>query len=210
MKIAQQSVKILTPKSQLVPDLIERSARTCYQSQTASGTHARETFLKNLIDRKHMSCFEHVSVSVEFTTTRAISHQLVRHRLASFAQESQRYCNYSKNRFGNDITFIPPVGMREDSPEYIIWLTACGCAESAYFDLLEEGCSPETARSVLPNSTQTRVMMTANVREWRHILKLRLSKNADPGIREIMLMLLIDLLDTGLGFIFEDVLSIPK
>ena len=132
----------------------------------------------------------HEDVSVKFICDRGISHEIVRHRPASFCQESTRYCNYSKDGFGGEITVIKPMSFDCSDSPYRIWKRSCENAETAYFDLLNEGCTPQEARSVLPNSLKTEVVMTANIREFRHFLKLRCSQAAHPDMRVIANFLL--------------------
>lgn len=131
----------------------------------------------------------HQDVSVLFTVDRGISHEIVRHRLASYCQESTRYCDYSAGRFGGEITVIEPKALRH-TPGYKIWMDSCRRAETAYFDLLDCGCSPQEARGVLPNSLKTEIVMTANLAEWRHFFQLRTSRAAHPQMREVAIPLL--------------------
>jgi thymidylate synthase (FAD) len=144
---------------------------------------------------KHYSVFEHGVITVKFICDRGVTHELVRHRLAAFSQESTRYCNYSKDKFGREITVIDPseaFGWNEGMDQYIIWEQAMQDAQRAYFDLLDKGATPQQARDVLPNSLKTEIQMTANVREWRHVLTLRTDKAAHPQMRELMIPLLKD------------------
>ena len=186
---------------------IERIARTCYKSEdkiTVSTKSAKELIGK-LIQNGHEAMLEHGYLTVKFVCDRAVSHELVRHRMASFAQESQRYCNYSKDKFDGNVTFIEPWWIdEEDDVGYSVWKDACLKAEKAYFDLLNYGYSPQLARMVLPNCTKTEVVVTANYREWRHILKLRTSANAHPDMRYLISNLLINL-QTVLPIIFDDI-----
>lgn len=131
----------------------------------------------------------HQDVSVLFTVDRGISHEIVRHRPASYCQESTRYCDYSVGRFGGEITVIEPKALRH-TPGYKIWMDSCKRAETAYFDLLDCGCSPQEARGVLPNSLKTEIVMTANLAEWRHFFRLRTSRAAHPQMREVAIPLL--------------------
>ena len=131
----------------------------------------------------------HQDVSVLFTVDRGISHEIVRHRPASYCQESTRYCDYSAGRFGGEITVIEPKALRH-TPGYKIWMGSCKRAETAYFDLLDCGCSPQEARGVLPNSLKTEIVMTANLAEWRHFFQLRTSRAAHPQMREVAIPLL--------------------
>jgi thymidylate synthase (FAD) len=143
------------------------------------------------MNMKHESVLEHGVITVKFVTDRGVSHELVRHRLAAYSQESTRYCNYGKEKFGNEITVIDPFGaFPNSSPECrAVWQIGMNFAEETYFAMLEAGASPQEARSVLPNSTKTEVQMTANVREWRHVLRLRTHRDAHPQIRQIMIPL---------------------
>ncbi len=152
---------------------IEMVARTCYKSESKIKEGSAEKMVASLIKSGHEAMLEHASVTVKFVCDRGVSHELVRHRLASFAQESTRYCNYSKNEFGSEITFIIPYFMSFGTKSFQIWKNHMVQAENAYFDLLDFGLSPQEARSVLPNSLKTEVNMTCNLREWRHFFKLR-------------------------------------
>ena len=170
---------------------IALGARTCYKSKDVPDANNR--LISSCFKNGHHSVLEHSSVTVRFICDRGVSHELVRHRLASFSQESTRYCNYSKGRFGSEITVVKPVRIQPDSLEYDIWEKACRAAEKAYFDLLEQGVRPENARSVLPTSLKTEVIATANLREWYHILDLRTARDAHPDIRFMMHGLLLEI-----------------
>ena len=135
----------------------------------------------------------HRCETVRFIVDRGVSHEIVRHRPASYCQESTRYCNYSKDRFGCEITFIKPYTFYEDTASYRAWKRACKVCEDEYFNLLEIGELPQMARDVLPTSTKTEVVMTANIREWRHFFKLRALGTTGaphPQMREVALPLL--------------------
>lgn len=182
--------------------LIEKIGRICYKSEDKITDTSAKEFVKMLIARGHEAMIEHVSLSVKFIVDRGVSHELVRHRIASFAQESTRYCNYSKDKFGNGITFIKPFFF-EDDVRYQRWLSEMASAESAYLDLLNSGATPQEARSVLPNSTKTEIVVTMNLREWRHFFKLRCAKAAHPQMREVTIPLLTELQER-LPVIFDD------
>lgn len=209
MKIVSAGYEILTPISNGgIDELkhIEKIGRVCYKSEdkiTGDGESARK-FVKMLIDRGHEAMIEHSSLSVKFTVDRGVSHELVRHRIASFAQESTRYCNYSKNKFGNEITVIKPLFFAEDSEQYSEWKSAMIDAEKHYFDLLKNGATPQEARSVLPNSTKTEITITANYREWRNFFKLRTAEAAHPQMREVTIPLLAELKEK-LPIVFDDI-----
>lgn len=148
---------------------------------------------KNLIKRGHEAMLEHSSLSVKFICDRGVSYELVRHRMASFAQESTRYCNYSQDKFGKELIFIKPKFFKEGTDSYKYWENAMADAEIYYFSMLDFGCTPQEARSVLPNSIKTEVVMTANYREWRHFFWLRAARktgSAHPQMEELTVPLL--------------------
>ena len=182
---------------------IEIAGRTCYKSEDKITQDSSKGFVKGIIKSGHHSVIEHISITVRFICDRGISHELVRHRLAAFSQESTRYANYSKDKFGNEITVIKPVFWPEESEAYGHWLAAMKDAENSYLNLLKTGVKAEEARSVLPNSLKTEVVMTCNLREWRHVLNLRCSKASHPQIREIMLPLLKELHEK-IPVVFDD------
>lgn len=189
--------------------LIEKIARKCYKSEDkiSEDTSSAKRLIRSLIANGHEAMLEHGGqLSVCFTCDRAVSHELVRHRIASFAQESQRYCNYSSDKFGGHVSFILPSWMEEDEDDlgFVAWRDSCMAAEKKYFDLLDTGYLPEQARSVLPNSTKTEIVVTANYREWRHIFQLRTAENAHPDMRALMRPLLREM-QIRLPVIFDDI-----
>lgn len=188
MKLVNAQAFLVTPEEELreFPVRIEKAGRTAYQSQWKFTTGSAEKFMKMLIDRGHESVLEHCSFTAKFICDRGVSHELVRHRVASFTQESTRYCNYAKGRFGSELTFIRQPFWEPDTPKYDLWMQALRTCEEMYIQLIEEGASPQEARSVLPNSLKTEIVVTANVREWRHIFQMRLSPAAHPQIRSLM------------------------
>lgn len=209
MKIIKASVKILTPfnadhNGMDILKNIEQAGRVCYKSEDKITDDSCLEFVKKIIARGHEAVLEHESITVKFIVDRGVSHEIVRHRLASYCQESTRYCNYSKDGFGNEITVIEPCFLEEDSPCYAIWKRACEYAQKTYFDLLLSGCMPQEARSVLPNSLKTEVVMTANLREWRHFLKLRCAKAAHPQMREVAIELL-NRFKAEIPVVFDDI-----
>lgn len=191
MKIILPSVELLNPPEYaLLLNLVELAGRTCYKSEGKITESSAEKFIQNIIKRGHEAVLEHGYLSVRFTCDRGVSHEIVRHRLAAYCQESTRYCNYSKGDFGGEITVIKPRYMDEPDQTYQVWKKACLSSELAYFDLLTIGCTAQEARAVLPNSLKTEVVMTANIRELRHFLKLRCSPAAHPQMKEVAMMLL--------------------
>lgn len=127
----------------------------------------------------------HEDVSVKFICDRGVTHEIVRHRPASFCQESTRYCNYSNGKFGGEITVIKPCFFKENSTRYLNWFVACESAETAYNAILEDGGTPQEARDVLPNSLKTELIMTAPLMEWCHFFNLRMSSAAHPQMQEV-------------------------
>jgi thymidylate synthase (FAD) len=181
---------------------IEIAGRTCYKSEDKITSYSAERFVKRIIESGHHSVLEHENISVKIICDRGVTHEIVRHRLVAYSQESTRYCNYK-----GGVTFVIPPWidipegihsvdtslMSEETDASQEWLVAMKSAEDRYISLLLKGWSPQQARSVLPNSLKTEIVMTANIREWRHILKLRTSNAAHPQMREIMVPLLAEL-----------------
>lgn len=185
---------------------IEQVARTCYKSEGKIQEGSAAKMVASLIKSGHEAMLEHASVTVKFVVDRGISHELVRHRLASFAQESTRYCNYSKDDFGSEITFIIPEYLEYKSEGWNIWKESMKQAEDAYFKMLDFGLSPQQARAVLPNSLKTEVVMTANLREWRHFFKLRglgTTGKPHPQMLEVAVPLLEDMKNL-IPVVFDD------
>lgn len=191
---------------QKVLQKIEAAARTCYKSEGKIQEGSAAKLVAGLIKSGHEAMLEHASVTVKFVVDRGISHELVRHRLASFAQESTRYCNYSKDDFGSEITFIIPDYLEYKSEGWNIWKESMKQAEDAYFKMLDFGLSPQQARAVLPNSLKTEVVITANLREWRHFFKLRAlgtTGKPHPQMLEVAVPLLEDMKNL-IPVVFDD------
>lgn len=203
MKVIKPSFEIITPiDPEQILKTIEAVGRTCYKSEDKITDTSCESFVRGIINRGHEAVIEHYNITVRLINDRGVSHEEVRHRIASYAQESTRYCNYSKDKFGNEVTYIDLNGGMELDQKmknidadtaaaiYDEWIVACEDAERHYNRMIELGASPQIARSVLNNSTKTEICITANIREWRNIFRLRCSTAAHPQIREIMLPLL--------------------
>ena len=219
MKIVKANAIVLSPNlddpnaAKELYKKLEFAGRTCYKSEDKITDESAAAFVASCIERGHEAMIEHASMTVKFIVDRGVSHELVRHRIASFAQESTRYCNYSKDKFGNEITVIKPVFFGDIPDEAIIaawrgdddkiatprfrqaidWYDSCAHAEANYFDMILFGASPQEARSVLPNSLKTEVIMTANMREWRHFFKLRaagVTGKPHPQMLEVAIPLL--------------------
>lgn len=190
MKTVLPSFEILgDPNPKEIIKNLELYARTCYKSEGMITSSSAGPFLRRIIKSGHESVIEHEKITVKIICDRGVSHEIVRHRIASYSQESTRYCNYSKDKFGNELTFIKPLFWKEDSPEYKIWEAQMQATEESYLNLINLGSSPDQARSVLPNSLKTEIVVTMNIREWRHFFKLRTSKRAHPQMREISIPL---------------------
>ena len=169
---------------------IERAGRTCYKSEGRIGDGTAEKFIAGIIKRGHESVLEHEKVTVRFICDRGVTHEMVRHRIASFSQESTRYCNYSQDKFGNELTFIKPCFWEDGSENMRLWEETMQNIEDTYNKMIAAGAKPEEARSILPNSLKTEIVVTMNMREWRHYFKLRTAPAAHPQIREVSIALL--------------------
>lgn len=203
MKIIQPSFEIIA----FTPDMtrvIEKGIRTAYKSEDRIEEGSDRKIIDHIKSFKHESTLEHGVITVKFITDRGVTHELVRHRIASFTQESTRYCNYGKGKFGSEITVIEPFFYLERGALYELWHESCEEAEQAYLKMLAAEAKPQEARSVLPNSLKTEIQVTANVREWRKIMELRTAKEAHPQIRQIMCPLLVEFRRRW-DMLFEDV-----
>ena len=203
MKLIKPSFEILSIMSDDYFDddplqLIELAGRTCYKSENKISENSARDFIAKILKRDHESVIEHSAMTVKFICDRGVSHELVRHRLCSFSQESTRYCNYK-----GECTFIIPPWLNieegtysftektrsDSSEEELLWYRTMLYSENCYQELIKEGWTPQQARSVLPNSIKAEIIMTTNFREWRHIFRLRCSKAAHPQMRELMIPL---------------------
>lgn len=205
MKIINADVEFITPiDGAAILKRLEQCGRVCYKSEAKITDTSAPAFVAGIIKRGHEAVLEHCSFTVKFICDRGVSHEIVRHRVASYCQESTRYCNYSKEGFGSEITVIKPCFWPKNSTQMKVWEMAMDEVETHYFALLELGATPQEARSVLPNSLKTEVVMTANIREWRHFLKLRCSPAAHPQMREVALILL-DKVHALIPICFDDI-----
>ncbi len=189
-----KKAEVLIPASQMDEGImlrLERCARICYKSEDKIEQAYNPGFLRRIVNSGHESVIEHEKVTVFFAIDRGISHEIVRHRIGSYSQESTRYCNYSMNKFGNEITVIQPYFYEEGSLAYSLWKESCLLAETNYLKLLQEGSSPQEARSILPTCLKTEIAVTYNMREWRHFFAMRCSAAAHPQMREVAIPLLL-------------------
>ena len=188
---------------------IERCARVCYKSEDRITDGSAEKMVAALIRSGHEAMLEHYSFTVKFICDRGIANELVRHRIASFSQESSRYCCYAKDKFGKELTFINPCFWKPDSDNYARWFHEMDEAEKTYLAMIEDGATPEQARDILPMSIKTEIVMTANLREWRHFLKLRaegVTGKPHPQMLEITIPFLNEL-KQKIPVVFDDIMS---
>lgn len=204
MKVISPSFEIVSMESGAdILKRIEAAGRTCYKSENLITDDSAVAFVQRILNSGHHSVIEHASATVRIICDRGVTHEIVRHRLASYSQESTRYANYSKDKFGNEITVIRPCFWEEDSVNYSIWIETMKQSEKAYLSMIENGATAQEARSVLPNSLKTEIVVTCNIREWRHIFELRCSSAAHPQMREIMIPLLNEMYKRA-PVLFED------
>ncbi len=200
MKIIPPGIEIIdAPDYEAMKKKLEQIGRVCYKSEGNIQPGSADYFLQRIIKSGHESVIEHASISVHVICDRGVTHEIVRHRIASYSQESTRYCNYANEKFGGEITFIDikdAFGYDLDQPtdreKYELWQKSLRCAEQNYLDLISLGAKPEEARGVLPNSLKTEIIMTMNLREWRHFFLLRCAKRAHPQMREVADLILTE------------------
>lgn len=206
MKIIEPSVEFVTATPNLTK-VLELAGRTCYKSHDKEREGSDEKLIRHtFIAKQHESVLEHGNITLQITTDRAVLSQLTRHRHFSFSVESQRYVNYTKDKFGSEILVIKPFDITPGTDAWSIWKNACQISEGAYFSLIESGCKPEVARSVLPNSTKVELTITGNVRQWRHFMKLRTSKHAQADIKYLTQLIYMEMERNDIPtYLFEDV-----
>ena len=205
MKIVNADVSLESRlDSEEIMRLIERAGRVCYKSEDRIAEGSAEKLIRNLISRGHESVLEHASITFRVICDRGVSHEFVRHRIASYSQESTRYCNYAGGKFGGELTFIAPCFWSEGDRNYALWHNAMLRAEKTYVEMIENGATPQEARSILPNSLKTELFVTMNIREWRHFLRLRTDKKAHPQMREVALRI-YEILSKELPVLFADI-----
>ena len=205
-------MRLIKPKVEILDNIngedilkrIEQVARTCYKSEDkiSEDSSSARKLVTNLINSKHEAMLEFVDITVKFTCSRSIAQEITRHRLASFAMESQRFCAYNKDKFGNEVTFVLPSWVN-DNESTELFIQTLKNTELTYFELLNKGLKAQESREVLPNATKTELNMKANLREWRHFFNLRCSQAAHPDIRVLALDLLKQFHDR-IPIIFDD------
>lgn len=201
MKVIKPYIEVLDcPEGLDILKLIELCGRVCYKSEDKITEDSAQRFVKSVIKSGHESVLEHAKITVRVVCDRSISHEIVRHRLASYSQESSRYCSYT-----GEMIFIKPCFWEEGSKEYEVWYNSMKNAEETYIFLVNDlKCKPEEARDILPNSLKTEIIMTMNLREWRHFFKMRLSHRAHPQMREVA-QLIFDELHSRVPIVFDDI-----
>lgn len=201
-------MKIISPDFAFVDSIngntilkkLEAAGRTCYKSENKMTEDSAANFVRNLIKRGHESVLEHVSITVRIITDRGISHEIVRHRLASYSQESTRYCNYKDK----EIEFVLPYDIDPETKIFDYWKLSCQASETDYKVLIAEGVAPQTARSILPNCLKTELVMTCNLREWRHFFKMRCAPGAHPDMKYLATIMLHDFQEK-IPVVFDDI-----
>ncbi len=188
MIIVEPAFKILYPqtKSEALDALrrVELAGRVCYKSEDRANEDSYYRFIQMLMGRGHWSVIEHATMTAHLVTNRGVTHELVRHRVASFSQESTRYCNYNKGKFGGEITVVNPGELSGEN--LTAWRQGIEAVEKSYMQMIQAGVSPQIARGVLPNDLKAEIVVTANLREWHHIFTMRCASNAHPHIRHVM------------------------
>ena len=205
MKIIEPSVELIGEvDGEKIMKHIELAGRVCYKSESRISDDSAEKFIANIIKSGHESVIEHASLTFKIICDRGVTHEIVRHRIASFSQESTRYCDYSNGKFDGELTFIKPNFWAEDDENFKIWRDTMKILEENYLLMRKNGARPQQARAILPNSLKTEIFMTANLREWRHFLKLRTSSRAHPQMRQVALKI-YEILKEKLPVIFSDI-----
>ena len=205
MKIIEPSFEILDKINGMeVLQKIELCGRVCYKSESRITEDSAIKFVRNILNSGHESVLEHEKITVRIVCDRGVSHEIVRHRIASYSQESTRYCNYSKDGFGNELAFIRPLFWKDNRQQMTNWERSMADMEHDYIQAIQAGATPQEARSVLPNSLKTEIIVTMNLREWRHFFKLRTSSKAHQQMREISIPLLAAF-KTLIPVVFDDI-----
>lgn len=191
MKLIEPQVFVEDYNGKEIMRRIERACRICYRSEDKITDASYKNLLKNCINRGHESVLEHEKISAKLIGDIGTYKDLTRHRIASFSVESTRYCNYGKDKFGNELKFMKPVNIEEGTKKYEIWEECMKNIEKSYIEMSNLGCLPDQLRLLLPHSTAAEYALTANIREWRHILSLRCSSHTHPAIRQLLIPLLL-------------------
>lgn len=192
MKIIEPELHIPVYNGIKIMKNIEKACRTCYRSEDKITDDSYKKLISNCITRGHESVLEHEKITIQMICDIGVYKDLTRHRIASFSIESTRYCNYSKDKFSNELKFIEPVNIDKESDLYAYWENTMKRIEMNYLHMADAKATPDQMRMILPHSTAAQVTMTTNIREWKHILSLRASKHTHPSIQQLMIPLLLD------------------
>ena len=190
MRLVEPWIKVENFDGVKIMKRIERACRTCYRSEDKISDESYKNLLTNCLNRGHESVLEHEKITVRIYSDIGTYKDLTRHRFASFSVESTRYCSYNKDKYGNEIAVVNPVYM-EDKEVFETWKKAIEDMEKAYMKMKELGASTDMCREILPHSTAAEYTMTANIREWKHILELRTTNHVHPAIRQVLIPLLL-------------------
>ena len=190
MRLVEPWIKVENFDGVKIMKRIERACRTCYRSEDKISEESYKNLLTNCLNRGHESVLEHEKITVRIYSDIGTYKDLTRHRFASFSVESTRYCSYNKDKYGNEIAVVNPVYM-EDKEVFETWKKAIEDMEKAYMKMKELGASTDMCREILPHSTAAEYTMTANIREWKHILELRTTNHVHPAIRQVLIPLLL-------------------
>ncbi|MDR2901764.1 MAG: FAD-dependent thymidylate synthase [Lactobacillales bacterium] len=205
VKVVPNSFEIMTPlDGEAILKHLELCIRNCYKSEDKIEPGSAEKMVRKIVELKHEAMIEHFSVTVKMTTDLGVYKDLTRHRIASWAIESTRYCNYSRGKFGSEITVMEPPYLTKGTEDYNIWLNAMQEIENAYNTLAGKGYKADLCRMLLPHSIKADVILTANLREWRHIFKLRTAKAAHPCVQDIMKKVLKEF-KARIPILFDDI-----
>lgn len=209
MKIIDPSIEIIDcPDGEALLKMLEYCGRVCYKSEDKITEDSAKRFISSVLKSGHESVLEHAKITVKVICDRGVTHEIVRHRLASYSQESTRYCNYSNEKFGSELTFINPCFWDNDDDHskrlFNIWVDEMQRIEDAYNEMIQCGARPEEARTILPNSLKTEIVITMNIREWRHFFKMRCSSRAHPQMRQVANMIKAEF-QSRIPLLFDDV-----
>lgn len=191
MKIIKPWIEIERIDGKSIMKNSEKACRTCYRSENLTTEESYKNLIKNCLNRGHESILEHEKITIRMCCDIGVYKDLTRHRFGSFSIESTRYCNYGKDKFDNEIKFIEPCNIEKGTTEYAQWFNTMNIIEKTYNEMTRLGCIPDQMRMILPHSTAAEVVMTANIREWRHILSLRAAKMTHPSVQQLMIPLLL-------------------
>lgn len=205
VKIVEPSAEIITPlDGDAILKHLELCARNCYKSEDKITHDSAVKMIKKLLELGHEAMIEHFNVTIKMTCDLGVYKDITRHRHVSYAIESTRYCNYSKGKYGSELTMIAPCNIEKGTPEYKLWLETMETIEKNYNAMAALGCKADQLRMLLPHSIKADVIMTANLREWRHIFKLRCAPAAHPSVQQVMKMLLRQM-KSAIPVLFDDI-----